>query len=173
MSKHRKLLVMALSLILCIAASVGLTFAYFTDYENARGGAILNLKGQTWIDERVDKNGKTVVIKNVNEPDMVVRVMVIADNDHLGDITLGDGWEGPDEDGWYYYNKILKGSKDRDGDETTEFRAEVKVSGNEDINDFDVVVVQEAERVVYDADAQGNNTVSIPDGWNIKSISAN
>ena len=46
------------------------------------------------------------------------------------------------------------------------------MSGNEDINDFDVVVVQEAERVVYDADADGNNTVSIPDGWNIKSISA-
>ena len=172
MSNHRKLLVTALSLILCMSVSIGIAFAYFTDYENARGGAILHLKGQTWIDEKADKDGKTIVIKNVDEPDMVVRAMIIADQSHLGNITLGEGWQGPDADGWYYYGKILKGSKDRDGGETTELRAEVKVSGNEDINDFDVVVVQEAERVTYDQDAQGNNVVSIPDGWNITSISA-
>ena len=172
MRNHRKLLIMALSLILCITASIGITFAYFTDYENARGGAILNLKGQTWIDEKADKDGKTIKIKNVNEPDMVVRVMIIADKDHLGDITLGKDWSGPDDDGWYYYGKVLKGSTDRDGDETTELRAEVKVSGNEDISDFDVVVVQEAERVVYEQDSQGNNIVLVPAGWNIGSISA-
>ena len=172
MRNHRKLLIMALSLILCITASVGIAFAYFTDYENARGGAILNLKGQTWIDEDADKDGKTIVIKNVNEPDMVVRVMIIADKDHLGDITPGNDWSGPDDDGWYYYGKVLKGSTDRDGDETSKLRAEVKVSGNEDINDFDVVVVQEAERVVYDQDSEGNNIVSVPAGWNIDSISA-
>ena len=172
MRNHRKLLIMALSLILCITASVGIAFAYFTDYENARGGAILNLKGQTWIDEDADKDGKTIVIKNVNEPDMVVRVMIIADKDHLGDITPGTDWSGPDDDGWYYYGKVLKGSADRDGDETSKLRAEVKVSGNEDINDFDVVVVQEAERVVYDQDSEGNNIVSVPAGWNIDSISA-
>ena len=53
-----------------------------------------------------------------------------------------------------------------------ELKAEIKVSGNEDINDFDVVVVQEAERVVYDQDSEGNNIVSVPAGWNIDSISA-
>ena len=121
---------------------------------------------------RADKDGKTIKIKNVNEPDMVVRVMIIADKDHLGDITLGKDWSGPDDDGWYYYGKMLKGSTDRDGDETSELRAEVNVSGNEDINDFDVVVVQEAERVVYDQDSEGNNIVSVPEGWNIDSISA-
>ena len=172
MRNHRKLLIMALSLVLCLSVSVGIAFAYFTDYENARGGAILKLKGQTWIDEKADEKGKTIVIKNVNEPDMVVRVMIIADKDHLGDITLGQGWTGPDDEGWYYYGKILKGSEDRDGDETTELRAEVKVSGNEDINDFDIVVVQEAERVVYEQDSNGNNIVSVPAGWNIGSISA-
>lgn len=171
MSNHRKLLVMALSLLLCMSVSIGLAFAYFTDYENARGGAILHLKGQTWIEEEVDENSKTVVIKNVDEPDMVVRVMIIADQDHLDEVKLGDGWTGPDEDGWYYYNKVLKGSTDRDGDETTKLIATVKVDGNEDINDFDIVVVQEAERVTYEQDADGNNVVSIPAGWNIDSIS--
>ena len=170
MRNRSKLLIMALSLILCITASIGITFAYFTDYENARGGAVLRLKGQTWINEEADKDGKTIVIQNVNEPDMVVRVMIIADKDHLGDIELEDGWSGPDEDGWYYYDNVLKGSANRKGEETTKLKAEVKVSGNEDINDFDIVVVQEAERVVYEQDEEGNNVVSIPAGWNIDFI---
>ena len=174
MRNHKKLLIMALSLILCITASIGITFAYFTDYENARGGAILHLKGQTWIDEQADKNSKTIVIENVAEPDMVVRVMIIADKDHLGDITLGEGWSKNDDDGWYYYGKMIKGTTERDKDlrRTTPIIAEVKVSGNEDINDFDVTVVQEAERVTYDQDSEGNNIVSIPEGWSINSISA-
>ena len=175
MRNHRKLLIMALSLILCITASVGIAFAYFTDYENARGGAILNLKGQTWIDEDADEKGKTIVIQNVNEPDMVVRVMIIGDKDHLGVIDAEDGWIGPDKDGWYYYSKLLKGCTDaerKNGGRTSELKAEIKVSGNEDINAFDVVVVQEAERVVYDQDSEGNNIVSVPAGWNIGSISA-
>jgi len=167
MSKHRKLLVTALSLILCMSVSVGLAFAYFTDYENARGGAVLHLKGQTEITEEVDETGKTISIQNVDEPDMVVRVMIIADEAHLGDITPGEGWvDGGD--GWYYYNKILKGTASPERDRTTsDLRAEVKVSGDEDIKDFDVVVVHEAERVVYDGDA-----VAVPDGWSIDSISA-
>jgi len=99
MSKHRKLLVTALSLILCMSVSVGLAFAYFTDYENARGGAVLHLKGQTEITEEVDETGKTISIQNVDEPDMVVRVMIIADEAHLGDITPGEGWVD-DGDGW-------------------------------------------------------------------------
>lgn len=173
MRNHKKLLIMALSLILCITASIGITFAYFTDYENARGGAILHLKGQTWIDEQADKNGKTIVIENVDEPDMVVRAMIIADKDHLGEIKA-DGWSGPDDAGWYYYGKVLKGTTDSNKEHrrTTPINAEVNVSGNEDINDFDVVVVQEAERVVYTQDSEGNNIVLPPEGWNIDSISA-
>ena len=171
MRNNRKLLILALSLILCITASVGITFAYFTDYENARGGAILNLKGQTWIDEQADKGGKTIKIQNVDEPDMVVRVMIIADKDHLSGITPGDGWSGPDEDGWYYYGKMLKGSTDRNGDATSELKVDINVGANEDINDFDVVVVQEAERVIYDVDSEGKNFISVPAGWNIDSIS--
>ena len=167
MSKHSKLLIMALSLVLCMSVSIGLALAYFTDYENARGGAILNLSGQTHITEKVDETGKTVSIQNVDEADMVVRVMIIADAAHLGEVTLGSGWSGPDADGWYYYNKVLKGSKDGNGDSTSDLVAKVTVGEDEEVTDFDVVVVHEAERVVYDG-----NKVAVPSGWSIGSISA-
>ena len=157
---------MALSLILCLSVSIGFAFAYFTDYENARGGAILKLHGQTHLNEKVDETGKTISIQNVDEPDMVVRVMVIGNEEHLG-VIKGDNWIGPDEDGWYYYSKVLKGSKDGNGESTSDLKAEIKVT-DEDIDDFHVVVVHEACRVVYDGD-----TVKVPEGWNIDSISAN
>ena len=163
---NRKKLITALSLILCLSVSIGLVCAYFTDYESARGGAVLKLSGQTWLKEEADEKSKTVSIKNVDEPDMVVRVMVIGDANHLGVITA-DGWTGPDKDGWYYYNKILKGSKDGNGEATSDLKAEIKVDGDEDINAFDIVVVHEAERVLYDGD-----TVVVPEGWNIGSIEA-
>lgn len=168
MRNQKKLLITALSLILCLTVSIGIAAAYFTDYESARGGAILNLSGQTELTEKVDKDGKTISIQNVDKPDMVVRVMIIADKSHLGRITLNDNWTGPDENGWYYYGKVLKGSDDKNGDSTTTLRAEVNVSGDEDINNFDVVVVHEAEIAVYDGD-----TVIVPEGWTVSSISAN
>ena len=173
MRNHKKLFIMALSLILCISVSIGIAVAYFTDYENARGGAVLRLKGQTTVVEKPSDDKKEIVIKNVDRPDMVVRVMIIADKDHLGDITLEDGWTGPDEKGWYYYDNVLKGSPDNDGEETSRLVAEVKANANEDINDFDIVVVQEAERVVYEQGEDGNNVVSIPAGWNIDFIDEN
>lgn len=166
MKNNRKLLITALSLILCLSVSIGLVWAYFTDYESARGGAVLKLSGQTWLQEDVDEKGKTISIKNVDETDMVVRVMVIGDANHLGVITA-DGWTGPDKDGWYYYSKILKGSKDGNGESTSNLRAEIKVNGDEDINTFDIVVVHEAQRVLYDGDK-----VVVPEGWNVKSIKA-
>ena len=81
--------------------------------------------------------------------------------------------EAPDDMGDHQaYEPHDPAGTDRNGGETTELRAEVNVSGNEDINDFDVVVVQEAERVIYEQDSNGNNIVSVPAGWNIGSISA-
>ncbi len=165
MRNRKKLLIMALSLILCLSVSIGLTFAYFTDYESARGGAILNLHYQTKINEKVDEDGKTISVQNVDETDVVVRVQVIGNDSRLG-VIEGTNWVNGG-DGWYYYNKILKGSKDKNGETTSNLRAEIKVE-DEGLDDFEVVVVQESKRVVYDGDK-----VAIPEGWNIASISAN
>ena len=170
MRKHNRLFIMALSLVLCMSVSIGLAVAYFTDYENARGGAILKLDGQTELHEEPSDTQKIITIKNVDKTDMVVRVMVIADESHLG-VIEGNDWFGPDDDGWYYYKKVLKGSPDGEhGDETSRLVAKVTADADENINDFEIVVVHEAERAVYEqktVEGKIVNVVSAPEGWDI------
>lgn len=167
--KRNKIMVMALSLILCLTVSIGLATAYFTDYEAAKGGAVLHLNGQTEIEEKLDGKNKTISVHNVGETDMVTRVKIIGDAKHMT-VTLGSDWSELQSDGWYYYTKVLKcnpGSP-AEGDSTSTIKAEITVNGKEDIKDFDIIVVHESARVVYDGDK-----VVVPEGWANVSISAN
>lgn len=160
----KKTIILALSLILCFTASIGIVAAYFTDYESAKGGAVLNLSGQTELKETVENNDKTISIKNVGETDMIVRVKVIGDPDKLT-FNAGANWiDKRDVDGWWYYGKILKGSPGgTSGESTTDLFA--GVSGTVGETDFDIVVVHEASRTVYDVDSSGNPVLVKPNGW--------
>ena len=164
--KNRKLLITALSLILCLTVSIGLAVAYFTDYEAAKGGAVLQLSGQTEIEETVKETGKEIAIKNTGETEMVTRVMIIGDESKVTKIDLGADWTGPDEDGWYYYNKALKPAG-QDGDTTSLIKATIELGEDDDIKDFDVIVVHESARAVYNGDA-----VDIQGSWDVRSGSA-
>lgn len=161
---NKKTLILALSLILCFSVSIGIATAYFTDYESAKGGAVLNLSGQTELKETVKDNNKTISIKNVGKTDMIVRVKVIGDTDKLR-FNEGANWiDKRGEDGWWYYGKILKGSPDgKNGESTTDLFA--GVSGTAGETDFDIVVVHEASRTVYDVDDEGNTVLVKPNGW--------
>lgn len=167
--KNRKLITMIVSLALVLAATVGITVAYFTDYEQGKGGAKLTLKGETWIDEHADKDSKDIVIQNVGETEMIVRVMVYGDASHL---TITDGQSGwiLGSDGYYYYNKILKPDPagNGKGDESTTLHAEINVSGDEDIEDFDIIVTQDARLVIYDGTEAGG--IVCPEGWDAAAV---
>ena len=165
--KNRKLLITALSLILCLTVSIGLAVAYFTDYEAAKGGAIVYLSGQTEIEEKADDTSKTATIMNTGDTDMVTRVMFIGDPAKLT-VTPGENWTGPDADGWYYYTKVLgKAGSANGADKTSAITGAISVKDDDDIKDFDIIVVHESERVTYDGDK-----VAIPEGWGVSSISA-
>jgi len=152
----KKTITLAISLILCFAVSAGITAAYFTDYESAKGGAVLNLSGQTRLEETMSGNNKNIVIRNTDETDMIVRVKVIGDEDRL--TVTGTGWIKGD-DGWYYWNKILRGGKsEAERDETSILRASITVAADEVTTDF--IVVHEASRTVYDGSA-----LAVPNGW--------
>ena len=158
---NKKKLVAALSLILCLSVSVSLAVAYFTDYEAAKGGAVLQLKGEDVIEEHFDGNEKVVSVKNTGETDLVVRVRAIGENVTPNSKNSKD-WVSDPNGIWWYYKGILKpGTSTAD-----EIRFEVKgISPDADPVEFDVTVVQEAERVTYTQDEKGNNIVAAPDGW--------
>ncbi len=164
--KNNKLLVMALSLILCFTVGIGIAVAYFTDYEAAKGGAVLNLSGRTEIEEAFDGNDKLVTITNVSEDDvdMVVRVMAFGENLQYSPETAGD-WVKGNKDNVWYYTKVLK-----KGESTSQLKVHVEgitkpVTDPEDPIDLEVTVVHEAERVIYTQDDEGNNVVAAPSGW--------
>ena len=167
--KNRKLITAIVGLTLILAATVGVTAAYFTDYESGKGGAKLYLRGETWIDEDADENGKNIVIQNVGETEMIVRVQVYGDADHLTVSDTQSGWiKG--SDGSFYYSKVLlpdpKG--EGSGDRTSVLRAQINVSGNEDINSFDIIVTHQSSLVVYDGTDEGG--IVCPDGWDADAV---
>lgn len=167
--KNRKFITAILSLVLVLAATVGITIAYFTDYESGKGGAKLTLKGETWIDEKADDNSKDIVIQNVGETEMIVRVRVYGDASHLTIADEQSGWI-LGSDGYYYYNKILKPDPAGrgNGDRSTTLHAEIKVSGEEDIEDFDIIVTHESSLVIYDGTDAGN--IICPSGWDSAAV---
>ena len=162
--KNRTRLIAALSLIMCLAVSVGLTFAYFTDYENAKGGAVVSLSGRTETEEKFKDNDKIVTIKNTGDVDMVVRVKVFGDEKHMTiNADNNSDWVKGKKDDYWYFTKVIKAKS-----ESTPMRIEVKgkIDPGDPI-DFEITVVHESKRVTYDGDK-----VAIPEGWSISSISA-
>jgi predicted ribosomally synthesized peptide with SipW-like signal peptide len=150
---NKKSILTVIAAALVLSLSMGLTFAYFSDFEAAKGGAQLTLGSQTHIDEEVSDKGKTIVIQNTGTTDVVVRVGVYGPSTMSVTDVSGDKWEY--DNGFWYYTEVIK----VDG-ESTRLVAEIKAPKGQ-IDNFDVVVVQECAQVVYDED--GN--IKVPEGW--------
>lgn len=158
MKKHltKKSVLAIVALILCLSVSIGAAMAYFTDYEDAYGGAMLHLGGETQIDEGGSKNEKNITIKNTGETNMIVRVGIFGDEKYLN--VSYDSADWAEQDGFYYYKKVLNA-----GQATSLIHADVNAAweGSEkpDI-DLEVAVVHESVQALYE-----NNKLQIPDGW--------
>ena len=163
MKKNRIITIAAL--LLSLVVGIGFAFAYFTDYEAARGGAIIHLGGQTELIEQMDGNNKKISVKNTGQTDMIVRVMIFGDESKMT-VTAPDDWYKGD-DGAYYYKKILHGSADgKHGDSTSTIHAEIKVTGDDATQNFDTVVVHEGSQAVYDG-----TKLAVPKNWNAEAVS--
>ena len=162
-NKKLKLLIAGI-LLVALAAPAAVT-AYFTDYEEGHGGAVLNLEGQTELHEQPEDDKKTISIENTGETDVIVRVAIYGN--FLGEVDYSaEDWTYDEEGGWYYYNSILK-----PGESTSDIVANIDVAkAKEAGHDFDIVVVHESERVTYDGSAK--NKVVKPEGWILPDISA-
>lgn len=159
MRVFRKNTVIALTAILMVLlVSVGLTMAYFSDYETTYGTAAVYLTGETEIEEEVTDTQKVVSLKNTGKSSIVVRAAIFGPDiePYKMTVTMGEGWSKNEETGFYYYNRILE-----PGDSTAEIVAKYdNLPVDIDLRDFEITVVNEAAVAVYDGD-----TVAKPEGW--------
>ncbi len=160
MKKRKLLIVTSLMALMLLMSTVGV-YAYFTDYESAKGGAVVHLNGESTIQEQADDNGKVVSLKNTGDCDLIVRVGIYGD--FYTDKGDSDWVKG--SDGFWYYKKILEPGKSTSDLTVTIDKKEAGEAGH----DFDIVVVQESSRVMYDGSDE--NRVVKPDGWLYPDIS--
>jgi len=162
---QRKIVMLIIAAALVLLVSVGVTFAYFSDYEEASGGATLKLGGETEMTEGEDSASKHIVVENTGDTNMITRVMIF-DNEHMT-VTLENekDWHETKIEGGkcYYYTKVLK-----PGEKTSAIDAELSVEwkGEEPEYNFDVTVIHESAQAVYNG-----KTLVTPEGWdNISKI---
>ena len=158
MVSHKAVLAVIIAVLLA-ASSVGIALAYFSDYEEASGGATLKLGGETEMTEGEDSTDKHIVIENTGDTNMITRVKIF-DNEFMT-VTLENAadWKESSIEGGkcYCYTKIL-----HPGEKTSAIDAKLKVEwkGEEPDYDFDVTVIHESAQAVYNG-----KTLATPDGW--------
>ncbi|MBR2780827.1 MAG: hypothetical protein IKD81_05370 [Eubacteriaceae bacterium] len=155
MKPKTTLIIICVMLFLLAIVPVAGTLAYFTDDAAYSGGGVLSLAWETELHEDVKDNDKTVTIKNTGDTDVLVRVRIFANKEYLT-IENGSGRWKDGGDGWWYYKDILKPEA-----VTESIVANVVASDQLPDYEFNIIVVHESERVVYN-----NGTVIVkPQGW--------
>ena len=149
MKKINNKILILFALVLCLSVSVGASLAYFSDYEEASGGATLNLGGKTEMSEGESSNEKNIVITNTGKTNMIVRVGIYGPEEMADVVNTKDWLVG--SDGFYYYGKILKPGQSTPKD-TLVSSMKFKWKGEEPDYEFEVTVVHEGSQALYDGD---------------------
>lgn len=150
----RKTIIAIVAMIMTLTASMGMTLAYFSDTDQAEGGAVLLLSGKTEIIETPEAGKKTISIKNISEDpvDMVTRVKVVAPVEVT--FPSHSGWK-KGNDGWWYYTKAIAKGASSDPLEAT-----WTIPANSVIENYDVIVLHESSPAVYNDDGSINWTAA-------------
>lgn len=144
--KKSYMAVVVLAVLLLIAASMNAVQAYFTTYVTASGEKTVVLDDRIETYEEVKGLEKTIGIRNTGKYDCFGRVLVIAPDGYTVTKISGNEWAQA-EDGYWYYNRIIPAG------ETSADLLVISIGGipaDQPLN-FDVVVIEEAIPVVYDA----------------------
>jgi hypothetical protein len=155
-----------ISLAVCaLALAAGLTakpaMAYFTDYKEAGGAVQIFIEDPSAeIDEKFMDWTKKITITNNGKEPCFVRVKAIAAEKYT--LTFQEdkstGWSYG-SDGYYYYSEPLDASG-----VTGELDIQIGWKGEEDTEDFNVVIVQEATKKLYD-----EGGIPYPADWTLPS----
>lgn len=158
----KKSLFILLAVLMILGISVGATFAYFTDYDILRGGAVLNLKNSKEIKETVEGTTKTISIKSSEDSaDSVVRLLIYGPDGMKVTPDTPSDWakfDYGDRSHAYYYTKVMKA-----GDSTSNIVASAdNIPETADLKDFEIIVLQESKI----AEVGDDGYIVAPDGWN-------
>ena len=153
-NKRFLLTICAVTLSLCV--TVGVAFAYFTDYEMARGTAVVKLSGQTVIDEQFEDLNKIVTVLNNGDGDVIVRVGIYGPDEMEYKYDSGD-WYHSKTDGFWYYKHVLHA-----GSSTSPLKVLVEgIPVGEATAEMDITVVHESLPLA----AGDDEYYIVPDGW--------
>ncbi len=161
--KLNKYMLVAAAFMMVAAASAGTTMAYFTDTHQTTGSVLVTL-GDSELTPNDYAEGllKTVSITNTSQYDAYVRVKALYSSNFEADLTqeaTSNGWS-ENQDGYFYYKPVLAA-----GETTPELKLQITVKNHELAENFNVVIIEEATRVIYDE--QGNESCD----WNKKVMS--
>ena len=153
-NKRFLLTICAVTLSLCV--TVGVAFAYFTDYEMARGTAVVKLSGQTVIDEQFEDLDKVISVLNNGDGDVIVRVGIYGPDEMEYKYDSGD-WYHSKTDGFWYYKHVLHA-----GSSTSPLKVLVEgIPVGEATAEMDITVVHESLPLA----AGDDEYYIVPDGW--------
>ena len=153
-NKRFLLAICAVTLSLCV--TVGVAFAYFTDYEMARGTAVVKLSGQTVINEEFEDLDKVISVLNNGEGDVIVRVGIYGPDEMKYEFDRGD-WYHSETDGFWYYKHVLHA-----GSSTSPLKVLVEgIPVGEATAEMDITVVHESLPLA----AGDDEYYIVPDGW--------
>lgn len=151
---NRKVLTIA-AVLLVLVTAVGLAGAFFSDYDHGIGKSIVNIGGNTTIEEDVQDKQKTIMIHNNGEGEVFVRLSIYGPEAEGMTVTPGDGWS-KDEDGFWYYQNVLPAGAD-----TSQIVADIaNVPLTVDLSELDIIVVHQSVPVVYDAEGNADMAAS-------------
>lgn len=162
---NNRLTLAIFTLVLCLSISVGIAAAYFSDYEEASGGATLNLGGITELTEGSRDDAKEVIIENKGKTNMIVRVAIYGAEEFMQPLKFAAKNDWAQAGDFYYYKKILQ-----PGEKTSMITAEVKQSweGNTAPDfDYEVTVVHESAQAVFDG-----KVLAVPEGWDSGAVAS-
>lgn len=162
--KSKLCLVVAAAIMVIGISSIKPAMAYFTDSVATEGMIELKLGDSIpKIDEQVENMTKKVTITNTGDYDIFVRVKAIAPESCVITFTGQEGWSKGD-DGYYYYANPLAPK------EVTASQLILGINNNLSGN-FNVIIVQEATKVLYDKDgkayADWNAVVANEDSYTV------
>lgn len=146
--KMKGLAFAAMAILIC-SISIKPAMAYFTATKSANGKLDISLEeGElTPPEEDVEEMVKHITLTNTGECDVYVRVLAIYPEDCGATLLTTEDWT-ENEDGYYYYNMIL-------APEESTSELQLQITYETDL-DFNVIILQEATKVIYDDD--GNPT---------------